>query len=433
MVNPLLQKLNQMALPQTPSARQPTHVVYGGAHLFQAETFLKLARLAQQNFETFLTTPEHLAKILHLEIGLATKVWQRVGHKLAHEPIEDFRVDFEDGFGPRPSLEEDAAATHAGQVAAALENRPAFFGLRVKALTPSSGERALKTLDLFLSGFSKSQHLGAQLLVTVPKVTSRLQVEVAAAILGELEMKYRLPNGFLKLEVMVESAQGVFDSSGKFLWPQFYEASQGRLWSAHFGAYDYTASLGIAAQEQRLSHPACDLARSLMQLGFSTSPVFLSDGATTELPVAPHRGGNLTSAQEQENSAAILRAMVLHASNVARALTQGFFQGWDLHPAQIPIRYAATFAYFHGTLALDALRLRQFVAAAAQARVSGTVFDDAATGQGLFNSFLKAIACGALTEAEATEITGLTFSQMQAKDFSALVSKAGGLKTDADL
>ena len=41
---------------------------------------------------------------------LAKNVYERVREKLKQEAVEDFRIDFEDGFGHRPDAEEDEAA-----------------------------------------------------------------------------------------------------------------------------------------------------------------------------------------------------------------------------------------------------------------------------------------------------------------------------------
>ncbi len=86
----------------------------------------------------------------------------------------------------------------------------------------------------------------------------------------------------------------------------------------------------------------------------------------------------------------------------------GFYQGWDLHPAQLPTRYAAVYAFFLEGLDAASDRLTNFVTKAAQATLVGEVFDDAATGQGLLNYFLRAMNCGAITEREAVEQSGLT-------------------------
>jgi citrate lyase beta subunit len=398
--------------------RQPIHVVYGGAHLFREDTFAKLAQLARRNFETHVPTHTALANLIQIELPLALRVHEKVKAKLLSEPVEDFRVDFEDGFGQRSDVEEDAEAARCGTVAAQLKNPLGFFGIRIKPLTQHSAPRALKTLELFLAALSKEKHLLPFLLVTIPKVTSKIQVEVAAHILESMETKFHLPTQFLKLEIMIESAQGIYDDAGAFIFPQLFSASKHRLFAAHFGAYDYTASLGISASEQYLGHPACDSARHLMQLGFVRDNVFLSDGATTQLPVAIHRETQLTQLQQNENEVAVVSAMQTHARNVTHALKQGFTQGWDLHPAQIPIRYAATFAFFLKNIEATGNRLKQFVSDAAKARVNGTTFDDAATGLGLLNVFLRAIQCGAISEEEAQRLCGLTNEQLTARDFS---------------
>jgi len=62
-------------------------------------------------------------------------------------------------------------------------------------------------------------------------------------------------------------------------------------------------------------------------------------------------------------------------------------------------------------------RLHNFVEKAAQATLVGDVFDDAATGQGLLNYFLRGINCGALTEREALEMTGLSLGELRGRSF----------------
>jgi hypothetical protein len=189
-------------------------------------------------------------------------------------------------------------------------------------------------------------------------------------------------------------------------------AARGRCVAAHFGTYDYTASCSITAAYQDMLHPACDFARHMMQVSFGGTGVWLSDGATNILPVAPHRG-ELTTEQQTENRAVVHRAWKLHYEHVRHSLTSAFYQGWDLHPAQLPTRYAAVYTFFLEGLAAASERLRNFVAKAAQATLVGDVFDDAATGQGLLNYFLRAINCRALTEQEAQELTSLTLEELR--------------------
>ena len=86
-------------------------------------------------------------------------------------------------------------------------------------------------------------------------------------------------------------------------------------------------------------------------------------------------------------------------------------------PAQLPTRYAAVYAFFLESLDAAADRLRNFVEKAARATLVGDVFDDAATGQGLLNYFLRAANCGAVTEEEATRLTGLTPDELHTGSF----------------
>jgi hypothetical protein len=98
------------------------------------------------------------------------------------------------------------------------------------------------------------------------------------------------------------------------------------------------------------------------------------------------------------------------------SLINGFYQGWDLNPAQLPMRYAATYTFFLSSLADATARLRVFVERAAISTLTGDIFDDAATGQGLLNFFLKAMNCGAIDEEDALA-TGLTLDEIRSRSF----------------
>jgi hypothetical protein len=139
------------------------------------------------------------------------------------------------------------------------------------------------------------------------------------------------------------------------------------------------------------------------------------------MPVAPNRfvegGPPLTPEQIEENRAVVHRAWKLHYDHVQHSLMTGFYQGWDLHPAQLPTRYAAVYAFFLESLPAASERLKNFVEKAAKATLVGDVFDDAATGQGLLNYFLRAINCGAITEQEALERSGLTLPELRSASF----------------
>ena len=190
---------------------------------------------------------------------------------------------------------------------------------------------------------------------------------------------------------------------------------------AHFGTYDYTASLTITAAYQTMTHPACDFARHAMQVSLAGTGVWISDGATNVMPVPTHRGDELTSVQVEENRQTVHDAMRLHYDHIRHSLTHAYYQGWDLHPAQFPTRYAAVYAFFLEGLDQAGERLSNFVESAAKATLVGEVFDDAATGQGLLNFFLRAINCGAIDEREATTRTGLTLEEIQTRSFLAIL------------
>ena len=189
--------------------------------------------------------------------------------------------------------------------------------------------------------------------------------------------------------------------------------------AAHFGTYDYTASLNITAAHQHMLHPACDFARHVMQVALAGTGVWISDGATNVLPIAPHRKfkRSMTRRELAENRSAVHGAWKLHYEHVRHSLANGYYQGWDLHPAQLPTRYAALYAFFLEGLEAASVRLRAFVAKAGQATLVGDVFDDAATGQGLLNYFLRAWGCGAITEREAVEKSGLTLEELRSRSF----------------
>ncbi len=397
------------------SDRQPIHVVYGGAQLFKAETPARLGTLALQLIRNYTPDASSFAECLGLPQGeLANSVFERTVRKLEREPVEDFRIDFEDGYGYRSDAEEDGHAVSTAQLLA--RGGPPFVGIRIKPLTEALRARSARTLDLFLNAlFQEVGEPPNNFVVTLPKITVPGQVAELVELLDKAEARYGLEPGVLKIELMIETPQNIIDSTGSVGIPKLLEAAQGRCRGLHFGPYDYSASCNIAAAEQRLDHPACDFARHVMQVSAADRGVFLSDGPSTILPIPRHR----TPANEQqqaENRAVVHRAMRHHFDLVQRSLAHGYYQGWDLHPGQIPTRYAAVYAFFLKSLDAAAARLRNFVDQAAQATLVGDVFDDAATGQGLLNFLLRGVNCGAFTEEEAAA-SGLTIDELRGRSF----------------
>jgi citrate lyase beta subunit len=404
--------------------RQPVHVVYGGAHLFKADTATRLGSLAVRALEEYAPTPADLAGAVGLREDLAPAVHARVVERLRREPVEDFRCDFEDGYGNRPDAEEDGhAESVAREMAKGLSEGtlPDFIGIRIKPFNEELRERSFRTLDLFLTTLVREAggHLPENFVVTLPKVQIPEQSAALADLFDLLEPALGLPAGSLRLEIMIETPQAIFHLR------ELAEATRGRCVAAHFGTYDYTASCNITAEHQSMTHPVCDFAKHMMQVAYAGTGIWISDGATNVLPVPPHRDPR-TTAQLNENRSVVHRAWKLHAEHVRHSLIGGFYQGWDLHPAQLVTRYAALYAFFLEGIDAASDRLRNFVQKAAQATLVGEVFDDAATGQGLLNYFLRAVNCGAITEEEALERSGLTLEELRGRSFVRILKNRRG-------
>lgn len=399
--------------------RQPVHTVYGGAHLFSAGTAQRLGEIATRSVEQWMPDPADFEKVLEMESELASRVHELVLSKLREEPVEDFRIDFEDGYGNRPDDEEDGhARSVAAEVATGAEEGtlPPFLGIRIKPLSGELHRRSLRTLDLFITTLAESETgVPADFTVTLPKIQDVAQVAVLDEAMTEVEEKLGLDR--IPIELMVETPQMVIDVDGSAGARKFVEAGNGRVRGAHYGTYDYTASMNITAAHQTMTHPACDFARHALQVSLAGSGVWISDGATNVMPVPIHRGEDLSQAQKAENRQVVHDAMRLHYDHVRSSLMHAYYQGWDLHPAQLATRYAAVFAFFLEGLDQAGDRLSNFVDSAAKATLVGDVFDDAATGQGLLNFFIRAVNCGAISEEDATERAGLSLDELRSRSF----------------
>ncbi len=415
--------------PGEAGSRQPVHTVYGGAHLFKSDTTRKLGELALKALAQYAPKASTFAEAIGIDPGIAETVYARVQEKLKREAVEDFRIDFEDGYGIRADAEEDGHAAQAG--AECAKGRDAgtlspFIGVRIKSLSGELAGRSLRTLDIFLTALGGK--LPQNFVVTLPKITGPDQVSALIDAFEALEPKLGLAKGSLKMEPMIEVTQTIMTPDGVSMLPQLLKAARGRMIAAHFGTYDYTASCNITAAYQAMRHPACDFAKHMMQVAYASTGVWLSDGATTIMPVAPHKGDALSDEQKRDNARAVHAAWRLHADDIRWSLTNGFYQGWDLHPAQLPSRYGAAYGFFHKGLPAASERLRNFVNKAAQATLQGDVFDDAATGQGLLNFFLRGVNCGALTEQEALA-TGLTLDEFRGRSFLKILNNRRAKKS----
>jgi citrate lyase beta subunit len=442
----------QQVYPGDKPDRQPVHTVYGGANLFKADTCVRMGEIALKHLETYAPNFVALAKALQLEgaaqlpheeaaiADLAYKlgqlsaterkkdpawlpftVYNKIIRKLTVEPVEDFRIDFEDGFGNRPDEEEDATAiTAANELVLGMQQQTIspFIGIRIKPFTEDLKYRSVRTLDLFLTTLLNGTNgiLPDNFVVMLPKVTIPEQVTTLVQLFELLEKAHGLVPGTLKMETMVEATQIIMDEEGRNPLMRIIRASEGRCIAAHFGTYDYTASCGITAKYQTMAHPVCDFAHHMTKVALGGTGIFLSDGATNVIPVGPHRGDHLTFAQQEENRESVHRAWRTGYGHTLHSLINGFYQGWDLNPAQLPMRYAATYHFFLSNYEDALFRLKTFVERAAISTLTKDIFDDAATGQGLLNFFLKAINCGAISEEEVLA-TGLTMEEIRSRSF----------------
>jgi len=300
---------------------------------------------------------------------------------------------------------------------------PPFIGLRIKPFNEELRERSVRTLDIFLTELlgRTSGTLPRNFFITLPKVTIPEESAALAAVCSHLESTLGLKAQTLQLELMIETPQSIFNTRGELNLLPLAEAAQGRCVGAHFGTYDYTAGRGITAAHQHMLHLACDFAKEAMQVAYAGTGIWLSDGATNILTVPVHHAQTgavpLSAAQTEQNRKAVHQAWKLHFEHIRHSLVNGFYQGWDLHPAQLVTRYAAVYSFFLESLDAASERLRNFIAKAAQATLVGEVFDDAATGQGLLNFFLRAMNCGAITAEEAQRLTGLTQDEFRGASF----------------
>lgn len=427
-----LEAANAAAATERPGAspaRQPVHTVYGGAQLFKRDLAARLGAGALAALADHAPDDAAFGEAFGIADGaLAAQVRSRVVAKLQREPVEDFRIDFEDGFGHRPDGEEDAEAVRtAREVAAGMAagSLPPRLGLRIKTFNEELKDRAARTLDIFFTALIEATGgaIPQPFVVTLPKITHEAQVAALADLLDALERELGLPAGAITVELMVELPQTLLRADGTIRLPALVAAARGRCTGAHFGTYDHTAACDITAAWQTMGHPACSTAKQWMQVALAGTSVMLSDGATNVLPVAPHRaaaGAALSEAERRENRRTVHAAWRLAYDDVRRSLAEGFYQGWDLHPAQLVSRYAACYAFFCEAGAAAAERLRNFIDKAAQATLVGDVFDDAATGQGLLNFFLRARACGALRDDELAA-TGLTMAEIESRSFLAIL------------
>ena len=368
--------------------RQPVHTVYVPADRYRSTVCREwgdaaLATLDEHNSIFAALVDEQGADAVDLE--------SRVRSKLVSEPVEDLRVDFEDGYGARSDEVEDGHASSAARdLATSIREGTAapFFGIRMKCLEAPTRRRGLRTLAIVVGELVAAQAPLDGFVTTLPKATSVDQVAAMVHICEQLEQTFNLGVGTLRFEIQVETPQAILGPDGTALVARMVHAADGRCTALHYGTYDYSAFCGIAAEYQSMAHPVADYAKLVMQAAAAGTGVRLSDGSTNILPVG--------------DDEAVRDAWRLHLGLVRRSLERGYYQGWDMHPAQLPTRYAATFGFYRDGLPRASGRLRNYLD-----HTGSGVLDEPATARALADYLLRAANCGATNAAELHELTGL--------------------------
>ncbi|UNX54891.1 aldolase/citrate lyase family protein [Georgenia sp. TF02-10] len=377
------------AYPGDDGARQPVHTVYVPADRYRAGLAAEWGAQAQAALAA-AGGPDAVVEAVGVPPGLRAEVAGQVAGKLAREPVEDLRIDLEDGYGDHGDAEDEVAVAAARALRAELDAATAtpFVGIRFKSLERPTRARGLRTLDLFLTALAGTGPLPAGLVLTLPKVTSVAQVTAMVTVCAALERAHALPAGRLRFEVQVETPQAILGPDGTALVAAMVHAGEGRVSGLHYGTYDYSAALGVAAAYQAMDHPAADHAKAVMQVAAAGTGVRLSDGSTNVLPVG--------------DPAQVRAAWALHGRLVRRSLERGYYQGWDLHPAQLPSRFAATYAFYREGLPAAADRLRAYLG-----HHEGAVLDEPATARALAAFLRRGLDCGAVEPAELSERAGV--------------------------
>jgi citrate lyase beta subunit len=368
------------------SGRQPVHTVYVAADRYHAAL---VSDWGAQALAALDARPRLFAELVGND-----EIVARVRSKLIAEPIEDLRIDFEDGYGNRPDPDEDSDAAAAGRALAASLSEgaaPPFCGIRIKSLEAPTRQRGVRTFIAFIDALAGAGGAFDTFVTTLPKVTSVEQVEAMVQLCERVEAA--ADTGRLRFEIQVETPQSILSPDGAALVARMVHASAGRCTALHYGTYDYSAFCGIAAPYQSMAHPVADHAKLVMQAAAAGTGVRLSDGSTNVLPVGDDGG--------------VRRGWELHLQLVRRSLERGYYQGWDLHPAQLPSRYAATFAFYRDGLGDAQRRLHNYFT-----RADSAILDEPATARALADYTLRALHCGAANADEVEAATGLNAGRL---------------------
>lgn len=390
--------------PGDPGTRQPVHTVYVPGEVYGAGTVRSWGDQALAALDEHAPDAAALGRVLDLPGDLAAAVYPRVRAKLEREPVEDLRIDFEDGYRGR---DEDADAARAARLvseahrdgAARQRSGPGttapYTGIRMKCMEAAVRDRGIRTTDVFLTGLMQHGGLPDGLVLTLPKVTYPEQVTAFARLLAAFEKTHGLDVGRIGFEIQIETSQAILAADGTATVARMIDAAGGRATGLHYGTFDYSACLGVSAAYQASDHPAADHAKAVMQVAAAGTGIRVSDGSTNVLPVG--------------TTEHVHQAWKLHYGLTRRALARAYYQGWDMHPGHLPTRYAAVFAFYREGFEAAARRLAAYVA-----RTEGEIMDEPATAKALSGYLLRGVECGALDDDEVARLTGLTRGQLDA-------------------
>ncbi|ASU86337.1 aldolase [Nocardiopsis gilva YIM 90087] len=371
--------------------RQPVHTVYIPADRVHAGIARAWGDQALEILGEAAPDAAALATATGLAEDMVADCLPRVLDKLRTEPVEDLRIDLEDGYGARSDAEEDG---HVREAAAALcadlaaGAAPPYVGIRMKGMEAAGRHRGLRSLALFIGTVLEGAgDLPDGFVLTLPKITSVEQVTAMVWVTEQLESRFGLDAGRLGFELQIETPQSVLAPDGTAAVARMVHAGAGRVTALHYGTYDYSAACGVTAAYQSMAHPVADHAKAVMQLAAAGTGVWLSDGSTNVLPVG--------------TPVEVHAAWRLHAGLVRRSLERAFYQGWDMHPHQLPTRYLATYAFYREAFAPAADRLRAYLGA-----LDSGVQDEPATAQALSAALVRGLRCGALGETEVEKAAG---------------------------
>ncbi|MFI2454532.1 DUF6986 family protein [Streptomyces sp. NPDC019539] len=381
--------------PGDPGTRQPVHTVYVPGDAFDAGTIRSWGDQALAALDEHAPDAATLARVLGLPDDLAEPVYSRVRAKLEREPVEDLRVDFEDGYHGRDEDTDAARAARLVSEAYAGGTAAPYTGVRMKCMEAAVRDRGIRTTDVFLTGLMEHGGLPGGLVLTLPKVTYPQQVTAFARLLEAFERTHGLDAGRIGFEIQIETSQAILAADGTATVARMIDAAEGRATGLHYGTFDYSACLGVSAAHQASDHPAADHAKAIMQVAAAGTGVRVSDGSTNVLPV-----GGTDHVHE---------AWRLHYGLTRRALARAYYQGWDMHPGHLPTRYAAVFAFYREGMEAAAARLAAYVS-----RTEGDIMDEPATAKALSGYLLRGLDCGALDDAEVARLTGLTRAELDA-------------------